>query len=167
MEEVVIEGLNEKLITLSVARDRLKGAKDDLANAESLYRYAIGVLETAMNSDPAIIEIREKLNTIRQVEEDATTCVSKAAMSAWRKGLTDGKKEWKHGDWEIRLRTIFTPVVTHVEDLITHLAGLKATGIIKRVTLNRKGTTDLNAKIRLNGLEIEEKTTCSVKCVSK
>jgi hypothetical protein len=163
MEEV--KGLESKLVTLGVARERLEHALDGVDSAESPYRFAIGLIESAMGADRAVVDAREKLAMMRQIEEDATTCVSKAAISAWRDGLTDGKKEWRHGNWQIRLRTTITPVVTHVENFIAHLVELGASRIVRRITLNRKATTDLNATVKLTGLEIEEKTTCSVKCV--
>lgn len=165
MEEITVKELEGKLTTLDVARRSVERIEGDLKDAESLYRFAIKLLENAMDDDPAIVEIREDLDIVRQIEEDATAMVSKAAIAAWQTGLTGGKKEWKHGNWEIRLRTTLTPVVTHIENFIAHLAELKATGIVKRITLNRKATTDLNSTVKLTGLEIEEKTTCSAKCV--
>lgn len=168
MEETVIEGLESKLTTLWVAREQLRLIEGDLESAESLYRYAIKVLETAMEADPMVIEIREKLNTMRQIEEDATLCTSKAAISAWQEGLTDGKKEWRHGNWEIRLRTTLKPIVTEIKDFIDHVHRIGAHSIIKSITLNRRATTDLDRSIGpLTGLEIEEKITCSVKGATK
>jgi len=167
MEEITVNGVENRLAVLGVAQGQREMAEDRLADAEMTYRFAIKIIESAMEADPLVTEARERLDTARQIEEDATTCVSRIAISAWREGLTDGKKEWRQGNWEIRLRTTITPVVAHVENFIAHLAELKAAGIVKRVTLNRKATVDLNAAVKLAGLEIEEKTICSAKCVSK
>jgi len=167
MEEIVIKELEGKLTTLGVARDQLEDAVVAVEDAEYPYRFAIGLIEHAMEYDLDIIQAKEKLATIKQVEEDAAKMVTYSAVPAWEEGFTNGRKEWRHGSWEIRLRTTLTSTVTDIEDFIAHLERIGATGaLIKKLTLNRKATTDLDSAIGpLSGLEIEEKITCSARRV--
>ena len=119
-----------------------------------------------MDNDVTVMGAIETRDDYQVLHAQALEKVQEEALSAYQGDETDGRKEWSQGEWEIRLRTSKTPLVQNLVDLIEHLAEISAVkAVIKRLKLSKKDTVDLHETLQygLRGLEIEEKTTCSVK----
>jgi len=158
--------LTQDLTVLGVAEESLSRAEEQLERARLPYQHAIQVLEDAMNQDGNVLAAVENLDEYKDLHKQAEEKVQGTALSAWMNEQTEGAKEWSQGEWEIRLRTTKTPIVTSIFSLVTDLVDISAVeAVIKRLTLNKADTVKLHESITqgLEGLEIEEKTTCSVR----
>ena len=166
MIELHVSELDQDLAVLGVAQETLSQAEEQLERARLPYTHAIQVLTEAMEQDGNVLQALEMRDEYKDLHAQAEEKVHGSALSAWMNGLTDGKKEWGQGEWEIRLRTSKNPIVEDIVGLVLHLVEISAVGAaIKRLTLNKAATVSLDEKLKggLDGLEVEEKTTCSVK----
>ena len=167
MNQINVTSLSHRLTTLDVARQRLASAEESMSCAKSVYTHAIQLLEDAMATDPTVVECQELIDEYQDLYLEALHQTQFVAISAWEGGFTNGKKEWGQDGWEVRLRSTKTPKVTDPDKFIHHLDHLDAeiNSVIKSITLNKKATTDLNDGISggLAGLDVEEKTSCSLK----
>jgi len=167
MEQIKVASLSSRLTTLDIARERLASVEESMSCAKSVYTHAIQLLEDAMATDPTVVECQELIDEYQDLYLEALHQTQFVAISAWEGGFTNGKKEWGQDGWEVRLRSTKTPKVTDPDKFIHHLDHLDAeiNSVIKSITLNKKATTDLNDGISggLAGLDVEEKTSCSLK----
>ena len=166
MIELHVSELDQDLAVLGVAQETLSQAEEQLERARLPYTHAIQVLTEAMEQDSNVLQALEMRDEYKDLHAQAEEKVQDGALSAWMNHLTQDKKEWSQGEWEIRLRTSKTPLVGNLIDLIEHLTEIDAVkAVIKRLTFNKKDAVDLHETLQfgLRGLDIEEKTTCSVK----
>lgn len=166
MIQLTLPELQKDLAVLEVAQETLASAEEAVARARLPYTHAISILSERMHEDGNVVAALELWGEHADLYEQAKKNVQDRALSVWMNEKTEGKKEWEQGGWEIRLRTTRTPIVEKLVDFVTHLVELGAVGsVIKRLTLNKADTVSLHESLDegLNGLEVEEKTTCSVK----
>ena len=166
MIELHVSELDQGLAVLGVAQETLSRAEEQLERARLPYTHAIQVLTEAMEQDGNVLQALEMRDEYKDLYAQAEEKVQDGALSAWMNHLTQDKKEWSQGEWEIRLRTTRTPLVSDIVDFVLHLVDISAVGtVIKRLTLNKADTVNLHESLDegLSGLEVEEKTTCSVK----
>jgi len=165
MDQINITSVTSRLTVLDVARQRVQYAEESLTCAKDRYIYAIQLLEDAMKCDETVIECQELVDEYQDLYGEALRESQDIAILAWEDGFTGGKKEWMQDGWEIRLRTTKTPKVTDPDSFTGHLKriGAEVNNIIKSVTLHKAATNKLNDGISggLNGLEVEERTSCS------
>jgi len=102
---------------------------------------------------------------------EATVTAKLSAERVWRNGFTYGKKTWSQSGYTMRIREARTPVVTRWRDALFSIDVLSADNIINTVVikLNKKMTVTLHDTISggIDGIEIQEKITCTVKPVKK
>ena len=168
MIELHVSELDQDLAVLGVAQETLSRAEEQLERARLPYTHAIQVLTEAMEQDGNVLQALEMRDEYKDLYAQAEEKVQDGALSAWMNHLTQDKKEWSQGEWELRLRTTKTPIIRsgYLVNFLMHVGRLGAIGaLVKKVTLNKADTVSLHGKVDggLEGLDIEEKTTCSVK----
>jgi len=170
MIELQIEGLEASLTRLEVAGEALARAKESLERAKLPYVGAIQILTEAMEQDGNVLEARGVLDEYQDLYEEAEREAQGVALGAWMNGETTGRKEWTQVGWEVRLRTIRTPIIGDLVKFLTNLVEIGAVeALVKRVTLNKANTVSLHGTLEggLEGLEVEESTTCSLKAICR
>ena len=165
MNELTIDRLRDPLTVLSVAEEKHEEALAYLYQAKKPYAHAISLLQRAMEEDAIVQDAQEEVDEVEKLLARAKADAEVVGTFAFQDGLTEGKKEWAQDGYEVRVREVKEPVVVGPRDFLNHLEELGVDGVVKKisVSLNKKNTTELNDRVPLNGLKIEEKISCSVR----
>lgn len=159
--------LSQDLTILEVAQERALSAMERLERAQFPYQRAIETLQEAMETDGNVLQAIQVVDEYRDLYKQALEKAESTAIQMWEQGETNGRKEWTEGNWEVRLRTTKTPIVESLVEFVRHVTSLNVIGsTIKRVTLHRAVTVGLHEKQDnggIEGLTVEEKTTCSLR----
>lgn len=164
MDELNVDRMCKSLVELDVAWEQYETALAYLYQAKLPFANAIDLLQKAMDEDSIVLDALDEVEECRRLLDRARADAETVGALVWKDGLTESKKEWTQEGYEVRVRTSLSPEVTDYESFLAHLKEIEAGGIIKAVDvkLNKKAATDLNARIPLRGLKVEERTTCSV-----
>jgi len=165
MNHLTVEKMRDPLSILTVAQQMHETSQAYLESAKQTWQPTIDALTKLMNEDLAVLDALKDLAETQDLLDHAMEDAKSAGVKAWSESLTHGKKEWEQDGWEIRVRETRTPEVVHAHDFLDHLDRLGVDDVVKgiKVTLHRKATTELNDRIPLTGLEIQERVSCAIR----
>jgi len=166
MKSLTVPALIDTLTILDIALEQYDKAQEQLERAKLPYTHAISVLEDSMQTDDTVLEAQDLVEEYKDLFEIARLEAGNDAVEAWEKGQTEGVKEWSQDGWQVRLRTTKTPRVESIPEVLAHLVEADATeAAVKSVTFHKATVVKLHEAIKggIRGLEVEEKTSASLK----